>query len=136
MRTLVQPPPSTHCDLCGGELRLKQVEPANRTMDLDNEILVCVNCGRELLCVVDHDRYAAHYCESRKSRLIEGWPMHKFKLRQTVFLQPTIFNRDAPRGAFEVTKQLPERDGQFEYRIKSSREPHERVVRESELSLE
>jgi hypothetical protein len=61
---------------------------------------------------------------------------HKFKLRQTVFLQPTIFNRDAPRGAFEVIKQLPERDGQFEYRIKSSREPHERVVRESEISLE
>jgi uncharacterized protein with PIN domain len=60
MRTLVQPPPSTHCDLCGGELRLKQVEPANRTMDLDNEILVCANCGRELSCIVDHDRYAAH----------------------------------------------------------------------------
>jgi hypothetical protein len=58
---------------------------------------------------------------------------HKFKLRQTVFLQPTIFNRDAPRGAFEVTKQLPERDGQFEYQIKSSSEPHERVARESEL---
>jgi hypothetical protein len=60
----------------------------------------------------------------------------KFKLRQTVFLQPTIGNRDAASGAYEVTKQLPERDGQFEYRIKSSREPHERVVRESELSLE
>jgi hypothetical protein len=61
---------------------------------------------------------------------------HKFKLRQTVFLQPAIFNRDFAGGAYEVTKQLPERDGQFEYRIKSSREPHERVVRESELNLE
>jgi hypothetical protein len=61
---------------------------------------------------------------------------HKFKLGQTVFLQPTILNRVAARSAFEVTKQLPERDGQFEYRIKSSREPHERGVRESELSLE
>jgi hypothetical protein len=62
--------------------------------------------------------------------------MPKFKLGQTVFLQPTAFNRDAARGAYEVTKQLPERKGQFEYRIKSSREPHERAVRESELSLE
>jgi hypothetical protein len=62
--------------------------------------------------------------------------MHKFKLGRSVFLQATIFNRDAPRGAYEVTKQLPERDGQLEYRVKSSREPHERVVRESELSLE
>ena len=61
---------------------------------------------------------------------------NKFKLGQTVFLQPTIFNRDAARGAYEVTKQLPERDGQFEYRIKSSREPHERVAKESELSSE
>jgi hypothetical protein len=62
--------------------------------------------------------------------------MHKFKLRQTVFLQPTSLNRDAATGAYEVTKQLPERDGQFEYRIKSSREPHERAVRESEISSE
>jgi hypothetical protein len=30
LRTLVQPPPSSHCDLCGGELRLKRVEAANR----------------------------------------------------------------------------------------------------------
>jgi hypothetical protein len=47
-----------------------------------------------------------------------------------------MFNRDVARGAYEVTKQLPERNGQFEYRIKSSSEPHERVVKESELSLE
>jgi hypothetical protein len=40
---------------------------------------------------------------------------NKFKLGQTVFLQPTIFNRDAARGAYEVTKQLPERNGHFEY---------------------
>jgi hypothetical protein len=29
--------------------------------------------------------------------------------------------------------QLPERDGEFEYRIRSPDEPHERIVRESEL---
>jgi len=29
MRTIVQPPPSTRCDLCGGELRLKLVESAS-----------------------------------------------------------------------------------------------------------
>jgi len=47
MRTLVEPPPSSHCDVCGGELRLKQIEAANRTLDLDNEIFVCVKCYRE-----------------------------------------------------------------------------------------
>ena len=59
MRTLVQPPPSSHCDLCGGELRLKRVEAANRTLDLENEIFVCANCGRELSYIVDYDKYAA-----------------------------------------------------------------------------
>jgi hypothetical protein len=73
---------------------------------------------------------------SAKSESRPEMATHKFKLRQTVFLQPTIFNRDFAGGAYEVTKQLPERRGQFEYRIKSSREPHERVVRESELNSE
>jgi hypothetical protein len=59
---------------------------------------------------------------------------YKFKLGQSVVLQPTIFNRGSSRGAYAVTRQLPERDGQFEYQIKSLSEPHERVVKESELS--
>jgi uncharacterized protein with PIN domain len=58
MRTLVQPPPSMHCDRCSGELRLKLVESANRTLDLENQILVCANCGRELSCIVEHDKFA------------------------------------------------------------------------------
>ena len=60
MRTLVQPPPSSHCDLCGGELRLKLVDSANRALDLENEIFVCAICGHELSCIVDHDKYAGH----------------------------------------------------------------------------
>jgi hypothetical protein len=61
--------------------------------------------------------------------------VHKFKVGRSVFLQSAAFNRDAARGAYEVTAQLPERDGQFEYRIKSRGEPHERVVKEGDLSL-
>jgi len=38
MRTLIQPPPSLCCELCGGELRLKRIEPADATFDLENEI--------------------------------------------------------------------------------------------------
>jgi hypothetical protein len=59
---------------------------------------------------------------------------HKFRLGQSVSLQATIFNRDAASGAYKVTKQLPERGGEFEYQIKRPGEPHERVVRESDLS--
>jgi hypothetical protein len=143
VRTLVQPPPSTHCDLCGGELLLKLVESANLILDAENEIFVCANCGRELSFIVNHDKYAGHTtgmqhtdAKSLKFWLVEGSPQYKFKLGQTVFLQHTIGNRGAANGAYEVTRQLPKRNSEFEYQIKSSREPHQRVVRESELNLE
>jgi hypothetical protein len=60
MRTLVEPPPSSHCDICGGELRLKQIESANRALDLDNEIFVCAKCGREQSCTVSHNHNLRH----------------------------------------------------------------------------
>jgi uncharacterized protein with PIN domain len=60
MRTLVEPPHSSRCELCGGELRLKQIESANRTLDLDNEIFVCVKCGHEQSKTVSHNHTARH----------------------------------------------------------------------------
>jgi hypothetical protein len=38
--------------------------------------------------------------------------------------------------AYEVTKQLPHNGREFEYRVKSTNEEHERVMRESELTKE
>jgi len=58
-------------------------------------------------------------------------PTHKFHIGQTVFLIPAL---SVPGGAYVVTKRMPERDGEFQYRVKSVNEPHERVVRESEMS--
>jgi len=58
-------------------------------------------------------------------------PTYKFQIGQTVFLSRSI---NVPGGACTVTKKLPEREGEFEYRVKSTKEPHERVARESELS--
>jgi len=55
MRALVQPPPSSQCHFCGGELRFKRIESANRAFDLDNEIFVCVKCHREQSCTVRHN---------------------------------------------------------------------------------
>jgi hypothetical protein len=60
MRTLVEPPPSSHCDLCGGELRLKLIESANSDLDLENEILVCIKCGHEQSYAVSHNHNARH----------------------------------------------------------------------------
>ncbi|MFZ0150401.1 MAG: hypothetical protein WBG18_05095 [Xanthobacteraceae bacterium] len=59
--------------------------------------------------------------------------MHKFKIGQTVYLERSL---NVPGGAYVVTKRLPERSGEFEYQIKSVNEPHERVVRESQLETE
>jgi hypothetical protein len=59
-------------------------------------------------------------------------PSHKYRIGQVVQLIPSI-SRNVSGGAYEVTKQMPESGGEFEYRIKSMNERHERVVRESEL---
>ena len=61
---------------------------------------------------------------------------HKFRLGERVRLAVSATNRDAAGGGYVVTKQLPERNSEFEYRIKNDAEPHERVVRESELARE
>jgi len=41
--------------------------------------------------------------------------------------------RDAAVGDYEVLKQLPSRDGELQYLIKSKSEPYERVVKEGEV---
>jgi hypothetical protein len=47
------------------------------------------------------------------------------------------FTRTAPLhpavGPYEVLAQLPERDGECQYRIRSDREPYQRIVKEHEL---
>jgi len=60
-------------------------------------------------------------------------PTHKFHVGQLVQLIPSI-SRNVSGGSHAITKKLPERGGEFEYRIKSMKEPHERVARESELT--
>jgi hypothetical protein len=52
MRPITQPPPKSRCEQCGGELRLKRTETADRRLDLEYEIFVCANCGREQSLVV------------------------------------------------------------------------------------
>ena len=65
MRELVEPPPSLHCDLCGGELRLKLIAPEE--LDLDTELFICSKCGHEQSYRVRHDRFSAPHRTSSKS---------------------------------------------------------------------
>ncbi len=57
---------------------------------------------------------------------------HKFGIGEIVMVRPAI-SRNIPGGAYEVTKQLPHNGREFEYRIKSANEEHERVAGENEL---
>lgn len=55
---------------------------------------------------------------------------YKFQIGQTVFVDASF---GQPGGACTVTRKLPERDGEFAYRVKSANEPYERVVGESQM---
>ena len=63
----------------------------------------------------------------------EPMASHKFKIGEIVTIRPAL-SRNVPGGVYEVTKQLPHNGREFEYRIKSVNEPHERVAGESELT--
>ncbi len=60
-------------------------------------------------------------------------PGPKYKIGQTVFVVARDAGRNLPRGTYVVTKVLPDRDDEREYRIRSVTEPHEHVVRETQL---
>jgi hypothetical protein len=59
---------------------------------------------------------------------------HKFKIGQRLFpARHRYTTENLPHGAYVVIKRLPERDGEFEYQIRSVGEHHERVAREGQL---
>ena len=59
--------------------------------------------------------------------------LHKFRPGQMVRFSRGFPYQDAADGYYEVIRQLPYGEGDYQYRIKSAREQHERVVKESEL---
>ena len=58
---------------------------------------------------------------------------HKFKVGQRVTLHSKRHGAFAEQ--FEVVRLLPSSDRDFQHRIRSTRDGHERVVLESELSV-
>ena len=63
--------------------------------------------------------------------------MHKFTIGQAVDLTSTVL-RPAAAGDYEIRRLMPLSDGDPQnpsYRIKNIVEKHERVVRESDITL-
>jgi hypothetical protein len=54
---------------------------------------------------------------------------HKFKVGQTVMYRA----RERTSGTYKITQLMPSEGGDFQYRIRNTSEPHERVVKESDL---
>ena len=61
-------------------------------------------------------------------------PTHRYHIGQIVFLEPSR-GLNISGGVYIITKKLPERDGEPEYRVKSGNEDYERVVSESQMRL-
>ena len=61
-------------------------------------------------------------------------PVHKFKIGQSVSFISGPYGRGDTSAIYKITQLLPPQGDDYQYRIKSSNEPHERVVKESQLS--
>ena len=59
---------------------------------------------------------------------------HKFKIGQAVNFMSGPFGRGGTNRIYKVTQLLPPEGDDCQYRIKNADEPHERVVKESQLN--
>jgi hypothetical protein len=92
---------------------------------------------------VGRRRLALQHVRPRMDNIIAGAVMraphadavasHRFAAGHMVRLSRAIPLRNAAAGNYEVLAQLPERDGDLQYRIKSDREPYQRIVKEGDL---
>jgi hypothetical protein len=83
-------------------------------------------------------RWLRRYCPN-KSAEDGGFEMiedvmsgYRFKVGQTVSYIPH-FGAGAAKSTYKIIQLLPPEGGDFQYRIKSADEAHERVAKESQL---
>jgi len=69
----------------------------------------------------------------RRVTMTEEPSGHGFATGHEVMLARRYPPRKAAPGPYKVVAQLPARDGQFQYRIKSGCEPFYRTIAESEI---
>jgi hypothetical protein len=58
---------------------------------------------------------------------------HKFKIGQSVSYTLGVFGAGSANSVYKITQLLPPEGDDFQYKIKSVAEPHERVAKESQL---
>ncbi|NKC33097.1 hypothetical protein [Falsiroseomonas selenitidurans] len=60
-------------------------------------------------------------------------PKHRYTVGQHIEFVPGRYDGSAPPGAYTVVRQLPNDAADREYRVKNSRDGHERIIRESQM---
>jgi len=58
---------------------------------------------------------------------------HKFRVGEKVQFLAGLGVRFATSEIYEIVQQLPESDGEYQYKIRSVGDPHLRVAKESQL---
>jgi len=67
--------------------------------------------------------------------IIEGLVAgYRFKVGQSVSFMSGPFGRGGTNNIYTITQLLPPEGDDYQYRIKNADEPHERVVKESQLN--
>jgi hypothetical protein len=56
---------------------------------------------------------------------------HRFKIGQAV----SYLGRERTSGTYKIMQLMPAESGDFQYRIRNLNEPHDRVVKESDLDI-
>ena len=72
------------------------------------------------------------FCERRRVPATGADMTSRFRSGETVRLS-SLLHKSAAGGEYKIVRPLPETSGEQQYRIKSEREPHDRVVKESDL---
>jgi hypothetical protein len=54
---------------------------------------------------------------------------HRYRVGQAV----VYLGRERASGTYKITQLMPHEGGDFQYRIRNTNEPHDRVVKESDL---
>jgi hypothetical protein len=78
-----------------------------------------------------HRERASQCTEQHRGGFVQN---HKFKVGQVVGFTSGPFGRGGPNEIYKITQLLPSEDDDCQYRIKNANEPHERVVKESQLN--
>jgi hypothetical protein len=83
--------------------------------------------------LVQRPRAESQVTNTRESFTMRHEHKHSFITGNVVRLSKRVPPRNAALGPYKVIAQLPEQEGQFQYRVKSAVEPFYRTVTESEL---